>query len=53
MDRKIGRTPCVGIKLPDKPPASALQVLSTDEIMTLAETVPASDRALILCGAGT
>jgi integrase len=53
MDRRIAHSPCVGIKLPEKPPASTLQVLTTDQIMDLAEAVPAKFRALIITGAGT
>jgi integrase len=52
-DRMIAHSPCVGIALPDKPPASTLQVLSTDQVMKLADVVPQRYRALILTGAGT
>jgi integrase len=53
MDRKIAHSPCVGIKLPEKPPASTLQVLTTEQVMDLADAVPAKYRALIIAGAGT
>jgi integrase len=51
-DRIIGQTPCIDIRLPEKAPASTLQVLETEQVLDLAEAVPPRYKALIIAGAG-
>lgn len=51
-DRVITFSPCVDVRLPSKPPQQALKVLSTDQVMAIADAVPARYRALVLTGAG-
>jgi len=52
-DRLIAYTPCVDVKRPAVPPASTLEVLTTDQVLKLAKAVPERYGALILTGAGT
>jgi integrase len=51
-DRIIAATPCVEVKLPKVPPASVLEVLSTDQVKALAAAVPDRYRALVIAHAG-
>ena len=51
-DRLIARSPCVGIKLPRPAPAE-LRPASTEEVLAIADAVPARYRALVLLTAGT
>ncbi len=52
-DRVITTSPCVGIRLPSKPPASMLEVLSTEQVHTLADAIAPRYAALVLTAAGT
>lgn len=52
-DRVIASTPCIDVKRPSPPPASMLQVLTTDQVLALASSVPDRYGALIVTGAGT
>jgi integrase len=52
-DRVMTTSPCVGIRLPSKPPASMLEVLSTDEVHALAGAIAPRYAALVLTAAGT
>lgn len=52
-DRIISTSPCVGVKRPSSPPASMLEVLTTEHVLALAAAVPDRYRALIVAGAGT
>lgn len=52
-DRVITTSPCVGIRLPRRAPASLLEVLTTDQVHALAETIDARYTALVLTAAGT
>jgi integrase len=52
-DRLIAFTPCVDVRRPPKPPRSALEVLTTEQVLDLADAVPERYRALIVTGAGT
>jgi len=51
-DHLIARSPCIGIKLP-RPAPSELRPATTDEVLAIAEAVPARYRALVLLTAGT
>ena len=53
-DRMIPFSPCVDIRLPHKKPANLLQVLTTDQVLDLAEAVPDRYHHLIVaeCGMG-
>jgi len=51
-DRKLAGSPCEGIKLPKREPRK-IEPLSTETVRTLAETVPARYRALVVLAAGT
>jgi integrase len=52
-DRVITSSPCFDIRLPAKKPGSTLEVLSTDEVLAVADAVPARYGALVIAGAGT
>jgi integrase len=52
-DRVVTASPCVDVRLPVKKPPSMLEVLSTDEVLTMADVVPARYGALVITGAGT
>lgn len=52
-DRVVTSSPCVDIRKPAKPPASMLEVLSREDVLALAGSVPRRYRALILTAAGT
>ena len=52
-DRIMSVSPCTGIKLPRKPPASTLQLLTTDQVVDVADAINARYRALVLLGAGS
>jgi len=52
-DRMIATTPCVEVKRPKSAPSSTLEVLTTDQVLALADAVPVRYRALVLTGAGT
>jgi integrase len=52
-DRLISVTPCVEVRRPSSPPASTLEVLTTDQVLALADAMPVRYRALVLAGAGT
>ena len=51
-DRLIARSPCVGIKLP-RPVLAELRPASTDEVLAIAQAVPARYQALLLLTAGS
>lgn len=52
-DRVIGFTPCDGIRLPAASASSTLEVLTTDQVVAIADAAPDRYRALVLAGAGT
>jgi integrase len=52
-DRVIAISPCEGIRLPRKPPASAGEILTAEQVMSLGAAMPAHYRALVITGAGT
>ena len=52
-DRLIPSSPCVDVKLPPKRPETSTQLLTTEQVVTLAETVPDRYRAAVLVGAAT
>lgn len=52
-DRVITSTPCIEVKRPSKPPQSMLEVLSTIQVLALADAMPDRYKALVLAGAGT
>jgi integrase len=52
-DRVVTASPCVDVRLPTTKPASMLKVLSTEEVLAMADAVPARYGALIITGAGT
>jgi integrase len=52
-DRVIVSTPCVEVKRSGVAPASMLEVVTTEQLLALADAVPARYRAQILTGAGT
>ena len=52
-DRIVTTSPCVDIRLPTKKPASLLQVLSTEQVLLMADTIADRYRAVILTAAGT
>jgi integrase len=52
-DRIITSTPCEDIKLPSRNPASTMQVLSTGQVMAIADAINPRYRALVIAGAGT
>jgi integrase len=52
-DRLIPNSPCVDVKLPPKRPERSTELLSTEQVVTLAETVPDRYRAAVLFGAAT
>jgi integrase len=52
-DRLIASSPCIDVKRPRSAPASTLQVLTTEQVLALASTVPDRYRTLITTAAGT
>ena len=52
-DRVLTSSPCFDIRLPTKRPASMLEVLSAEQVLSLADAMPARYRALVIAGAGT
>jgi integrase len=52
-DRRLTSSPCVDIKRASSKPASALQVVSTEQMMAIAEAINPRYRALVITGAGT
>lgn len=52
-DRVITTSPCTGIRLPSKPPASMLEVLSTEQVYALVDAIAPRYAALVLTAAGT
>jgi integrase len=52
-DRLIATTPCVDVRRPATAPAATLRVLTTDQVLALAESVPQGYRALVVPGACT
>jgi integrase len=52
LDKRIPASPCVGIELPEIP-HQPVQVLTPDQVRTLADTVPGPYRAAVLIAAGT
>jgi integrase len=52
-DRIIVSSPCVDIRLPASAPPATLQVLESEQVLSLAEAMPCHYRALVLTGAGT
>jgi integrase len=52
-DRLIAATPCVEVKRPRSAPGSTLEVLTTGQIVALADAMPARYGALVITGAGT
>ncbi len=51
-DRLIATSPCIGVKLPRPAPAEVAPP-STEEVLALADAVPARYRGLVLLAAGT
>jgi integrase len=51
-DRVISVSPCVDVRRPAPAPASTLQVLTSEQVVRLAEAVPDRCRALVIAGAG-
>jgi len=51
-DRLIPSSPCVEVKRPRPAPSSTLEVLTTDQVLTLADAVPDRYHALIITAAG-
>lgn len=51
-DRLLTSTPCVGVKLPRREP-KLVEPLSTDQVESMIEAVPARYRALVVLAAGT
>jgi integrase len=51
-DRLIASSPCVEVKRPRPAPASTLEVLTTEQVLTLADAVPDRYHALIITAAG-
>ena len=47
-DKVIAATPCVNVKRPRTTPSSTLQVLTTEQVTTMADTIPARYRALVI-----
>jgi integrase len=52
-DRLIAATPCVEVRRPRSAPSSTLEVLTTDQVLELADAMPARYGALVIAGAGT
>lgn len=52
-DRVVTASPCIDVRLPVKKPPSMLEVLSTEEVLVMADAVPARYGALVITGAGT
>src|SRR5262245_53607924 len=52
-DRVIMSSPCISVRRPASRPASTLPVLSSDQILAIADSFPARYRALVITGAGT
>lgn len=52
-DRVISSTPCVDIQLPMTKPSNTLEVLSTSDVLSLADAVASRYKALIVTAAGT
>ena len=52
-DRVIGFTPCDGIRLPGAASNSTLDVLTTEQVVAMADAVPDRYSALVVAGAGT
>lgn len=52
-DRVITTSPCTGIRLPSKPPASMLEVLSTEQVYALVDAIAPRYAALVLTAAST
>jgi integrase len=52
-DRIIAASPCVDIRLPRARSTAIDEVLTTDQVLVLADAVPDRYRALIIAGAGT
>ena len=51
-DRLVATSPCLGVKLPKKPP-STLAVLTTDQVLAFADAIAPRHRAMVLTGATT
>jgi integrase len=52
-DRLIVSSPCIDVKRPRSAPSSTLDVLATEQVLSLAAAVPDRYRALITMAAGT
>jgi integrase len=52
-DRVIAFTPCIDVKRPGSAPSSTLEVLTTEQVLAIAEKAPERYRALVVAGAGT
>jgi integrase len=52
-DRLIPTSPCVDIKLPAKRPDTSTELLTTEQVVALADAVPDRYRAAVLFGAAT
>jgi integrase len=52
-DRVIVRSPCEEIRLPGTTPASMLDVLTTEQVVAIADAIAPRYRALVLTAAGT
>jgi integrase len=52
-DRIVTASPCVGIRLPPEKPPSLLNVLTTADVLAMADAVPDRYAALIMFGAAT
>jgi integrase len=51
-DRVIALSPCVDVTVPAPPPSSMLQVLTSQQVVAIADEVPEYYRALVIAGAG-
>ena len=51
-DRVIPVSPCVDVRRPASAPASTLQVLTSEQVVAIADEVPERYRALVVAGAG-
>ena len=52
-DRLIASSPCIDVKRPRSAPASTLDVLTTEQVLALADAVPDRYRTLVTTAAGT
>ena len=53
LDRVIAVSPCVAVRRPSGLPSSTLRVLTSEQVVAMADAVPERYRALVITGAGT